>query len=111
MNMNQFTQKSREAIQRAQAVAVEYQHMQVGQEHLVLAMTEDGNSLIPQLLNRCGIDTDHFRKLTETALSRVPRVSGPGRDPDKVYISQDLDRALNEAENVAKQMKDEYLSV
>ena len=111
MNMNQMTQKTREALQRAQAIAVEYQHMQVEQEHLVRALTEDRNSLITQLLVRCGAAQDTLNTAVEGALARVPRVSGPGREPDKVYISQDVDKALLEAEVQARQMKDEYLSV
>ena len=93
MNTNQFTQKTMEALQRAQQIAVEYQHMQVDEEHMLLSLTEDAKALIPQLL------------------SRIPRVSGPGREADKVYISPDFEKALLEAENRAKQMKDEYLSV
>ncbi len=111
MNMNQLTQKTIEALQRAQAIAVEYQHMQVDQEHLLLAMTEDGGGLIPQLLSRCGMSVDSLRGALTDALGRIPRVSGPGREADKVYISPELEKALVEAESRAKQMKDEYLSV
>ena len=111
MNMNQLTQKTIEALQRAQAIAVEYQHMQVDQEHLLLAMTEDGSGLIPQLLSRCSVSVDSLRGALTDALGRIPRVSGPGREADKVYISPELEKALVEAESRAKQMKDEYLSV
>ncbi len=111
MNMNQFTQKSIEAIQRAQQIAVEYGHQAVDQEHLMLALTEDGASLIPQLLTRCGWSVDSLRAALTDAVSRIARISGPGREADKVYISPDLEKALVEAEARAKQMKDEYLSV
>ena len=111
MNMNQLTQKTIEAIQRAQSLAVEYQHMQVDQEHLLSALLEDNGSLIPQLLQKCGINADSLRKAVTDSLGRIARVSGPGREADKVYISPDLDKALQEAEARAKQMKDEYLSV
>ncbi len=111
MNMNQLTQKTIEALQRAQSMAVEYQHMQVDQEHLLLALLEDDNSLIPQLLKRCGMHVEGLRKAVMDGLNRIPRVSGPGREADKVYISPDVDKALQEAEARAKQMKDEYLSV
>ena len=110
-NMNQFTQKSIAAIQRAQAIATEYQHMQVDQEHLISALLEDNAGLIPQLLAKCGVSVDSLRAAVQDALTRIARVSGPGREADKVYISQDLDKALLEAENRAKQMKDEYISV
>ncbi|MBR2662367.1 MAG: hypothetical protein IKE25_01495, partial [Clostridia bacterium] len=61
MNMNQMTQKTVAALQRAQSLAVEYQHMQVEQEHLMLALTEDQNELIPQLLEICGLRAESFR--------------------------------------------------
>ena len=111
MNMNQFTQKSIGAIQRAQQIAVEYGHQQVDQEHVMLALTEDSAALIPQLLDKCGLSADAMRAALTEAISRIARVSGPGREADKVYISADLEKALVEAEARAKQMKDEYLSV
>ncbi len=111
MNMNQFTKKSIEAIQRAQQIAVEYGHQQVDQEHLLLALTEDNAALIPQLLEKCGVSASSLRAAVEEAASRIVRVSGPGREADKVYISAELEKALVEAESRAKQMKDEYLSV
>ena len=111
MNMNQFTQKTVEALQRAQALAIEYQHMQVEQEHLMTALLEDKNGLISQLLQKMGLNVEGLRKAVTDSLGRIPRVSGPGREADKVYISQDVEKALLEAENRAKQMKDEYLSV
>ena len=111
MNMNQFTQKTIEAIQRAQQIAVEYGHQQVDQEHVMLALTEDNAALIPQLLVKCGLSADSLRAAVTEALSRIARVSGPGREADKVYISSDLEKSLIEAEARAKQMKDEYLSV
>ena len=111
MNMNQLTQKTIEALQRAQSMAVEYQHMQVDQEHLMAALLEDDAALIPQLLKKCNINVDGLRKAVTDSLGRIARVSGPGREADKVYISPEVDKALQEAEARAKQMKDEYLSV
>ena len=111
MDMNQFTQKTVAALQRAQSLAIEYQHMQVEQEHLLLALTEDEAELIPQLLTRCGISVPSFVAGLKGNLDRIPRVSGGGREPGKVYIAGDLEQALVEAEKIAKRMKDEYLSV
>ena len=111
MDMNQFTQKTVAALQRAQSLAIEYQHMQVEQEHLLLAMTEDEAELIPQLLTRCGISVPSFVAGLKGNLDRIARVSGGGREPGKVYIAGDLEQALVEAEKIAKRMKDEYLSV
>ena len=111
MNMNQFTQKTVSALQRAQSLAIEYQHMQVEQDHVLLALTEESNELIPQLLAKCGLSVQALRKGLEDNLARTPRVSGSGREPGKVYISPDLEKALVEAEKIAGRMKDEYLSV
>ena len=110
-SMNNYTQKSVEAVQRAQAIATQYQHMMVDEEHLASALLEDNNSLIPQLLAKCGYSVDSLRASVESAISRIPRVSGPGREADKIYVSPDLDKALVEADSKAKQMKDEYVSV
>ena len=111
MNMNQFTQKTVAALQRAQSLAIEYQHMQVEQEHLMLALTEDEAELIPQLLARCGISVPAFVAGLKENLDRIARVSGSGREPGKVYIAPDVEQALVAAEKVAGRMKDEYLSV
>ena len=111
MDMNQFTQKTVAALQRAQSLAIEYQHMQVEQEHLLLALTEDEAELIPQLLTRCGVSVPSFVAGLKGNLDRIARVSGGGREPGKVYIAGDLEQALVEAEKIAKRMKDESLSV
>ena len=111
MDMNHLTQKSIAAVKRAQAIAISYQHMQVDQEHLALALMEEKGALISQLLSRMGVQTELLCKDVTEALGRMPRVTGSGRDVDKVYISQELDKALIAAEQQAKQMKDEYLSV
>ena len=111
MNMNQFTQKTVAALERAQSLAIEYQHMQVEQEHLMLALTEDAGELIPQLLARCGLSVPALVAGLKENLDRISRVSGSGREPGKVYIANDVEQALLEAEKAAGRMKDEYLSV
>ena len=109
MNMNQLTQKTLAALQRAQSLAVEYGHVDVQQEHLMTALTENPQDLVPQLLARCGISTESFRRGLEDNLSRLPRVSGSGAG--QPGYAADIEKALLEAEKTAKQMKDEYLSV
>ena len=111
MNMNQLTQKTIEALQNAQRIAVEYSNQAVEQEHLLAALARQQNGLIPQLLTKLGADPNAFAQAALQKVEALPRVTGSGRDPDKVYISGDLDRALNAAEEQAKQMKDEYISV
>ena len=109
MNMNQFTQKTMAALQRSQSLAVEYGHAEVQQEHMMMALTEDGNDLIPQLLSKCGVSVDALRAGLEENLSRMPRISGSGTG--QVYLANDTEKALLQAEKTAEQMKDEYLSV
>ncbi len=111
MNMNQLTQKTIEALQNAQRIAVEYSNQAVEQEHLLAALARQQNGLIPQLLTKLGADPNAFAQAALQKVEALPRVTGSGRDPDKVYISGDLDRALNAAEEQATQMKDEYISV
>ena len=111
MNMNQLTQKTRDAIQRAQSIAIEYQHQQVDQEHLALALLEDEKSLIPMLLAKAGMNAQEAARQAAEAIGRMPRVSGPGREADKIYLTPQLDQALTAAEARAKQMKDEYISL
>ena len=111
MNMNQFTQKTIEALQNAQRLAVEYSNQAVEQEHLLAALAQQQDGLIPQLLQAMGVDANAFANAAIEKVAALPRVTGSGRDPEKVYISGDLDRALNAAEAQARQMKDEYISV
>ena len=111
MNANKLTQKSMEAIQSAQSLAVEYSNQQIEQVHLLYALLEQEEGLLPQLLMQMGVDAKSLAKDVERAVTELPRVSGPGREADKVYVSREVDAALNQAEKDAEQMKDEYTSV
>ena len=111
MNIEQMTQKTREALQAAQRIAVEYSNNAVEQEHLLATLAQQQDGLIPQMLQTLGVDANAFAQAALQKVEALPRVTGSGRDPEKIYISSDLDRALNAAEQQAKQMKDEYISV
>ena len=111
MNMNQFTQKTIQAIQDAQRLAVEYQNNAIEQEHLLAALCAQQDGLIPQLLTKMGVEPGNFLAAATEKVAALPHVTGSGRDPEKVYISNELDQALNAAEAQARQMKDEYISV
>ena len=111
MNTNQYTQKTLEALQAAQQLAVEYQHNALEPEHLLHALASQEQGLIPQLLQKLNVDPGSFAAAVAEKLSALPRVSGSGRDPDKVYISQATDKVLSAAVREAKAMKDEYVSV
>ena len=111
MNTSQYTQKTLEALQAAQQLAVEYQHNALEPEHLLHALATQEQGLIPQLLQKLNVDAGSFSAAVAEKLSAMPRVSGSGRDPDKVYISQATDKVLSTAAREAKAMKDDYVSV
>jgi len=109
--MNQFTQRSLAAIQGAQELAVEHGNQQIEQEHLMLALLTDEQGFIPQLLSAMGMTVPSFAAAVKAEVEKLPKVSGGGREADKVYVAQDVDRALKAAESAAQSMKDEYISV
>ena len=111
MNMNQFTQRSLAAIQGAQELAMEHGNQQIEQEHLMLALLTDEQGFIPQLLSAMGMTVPSFAAAVKAEVEKLPKVSGGGREADKVYVAQDVDRALKAAESAAQSMKDEYISV
>ena len=111
MNADQYTQKSLEAIQAAQRLAQEEGHQQIEQVHLLLALVEAEGGLVPQLLTAMGLTLPSLEAALRKELSKLPRVSGSGREPGKIYVSQGVDKALNQAEKQAQSMKDEYVSV
>ena len=110
MNMNKFTQRSLEALQSAQALAIEHNQQQVDQQHLLSALLNQENSLIAQLLRRMGVDAG-FEAALQKELAKIPSVTGGGREADKVYITPQMDKALTAAEKQAERMKDDYISV
>ena len=111
MNAQKFTEKSIEAIRSANQTAVEYKHNAIGQEHMLYALLAQDGGLIPQLIQKMEKDADSLKQLLRRKLSELPSVTGGSRPADSVYVSQDADRALNEAEKQADRMKDEYVSV
>ena len=111
MNAQKFTQKSLEAIQEAQNTALQHNSMQIEEEHLLSALFRQENGLIPQLFKKMGIDGEAFGRELENKIDRMPGVTGPGREPGKIYVYGDVDRVLADAEQQAERMKDEYVSV
>ncbi len=111
MNTNNCTQKTLEALQAAQNLAVEYENQVLEPEHLLAALAAQEQGLIPQLLQGMGIEPSAFAAAATEKLGALPRISGSGREADKVYISQATDKAMLAAEKAAKEMKDEYVSV
>ena len=111
MSQNQYTQKSMEAINQAQALAGENANQTLEQAHLLAALTADEGGLIPQLLTRMGKDAAAVRQNALDEVDRLPRVRGSVREEGKTYVSQESDRALREAAKAAERMKDEFISV
>lgn len=110
MDTQRFTQKSLEAISVAQKIAIENENMQIEPEHLLYALLDQDNGLIPRLFEKMKIDPDNALSIVDNYISRIPRVTGSGREPDKIYISQAVDKMLVDAEKQSKNLKDEYVS-
>ena len=110
MNIQKFTQKSIEAIQNAQTISIENQNAQIEQEHLLLSLLEKENSLIKELIKKIG-DEEAIEHEVRKIVSNKPKMTGGARPNDGIYVSQDVDKILANAETTAKKMKDEYVSV
>ena len=110
MNMQKFTQKSLEALQNAQQIAIQNQNSQVEQEHLMLALINDENGLIKELLEKMKISQE-FKTQIEKVVKNKPKIISNTNKNESIYVSQDLEQALIEAEKIANNMKDEYVSV
>jgi ATP-dependent Clp protease ATP-binding subunit ClpB len=111
MDLNKFTQKSQEALGEAQALAVRLGQQQVGAEHLLAALASQVQGLVPRLLERAGCDPGAFCAALDSELGRLPSVSGPGAAPGQIAAAQSLSEALVAASDLAKNMKDDYVSV
>jgi ATP-dependent Clp protease ATP-binding subunit ClpB len=111
MDSSRLTQRSQEAVQQAQSVALRYGHTEVDGEHLLLALLEQSEGLVPRLLRQFDVDLDALRAAVEGDLQRRPKVAGPGAAPGQVFVTQRLARVLDAAEREAKRLKDEYVSV
>ena len=111
MNTNKFTQKTLEALQSAQQTAIEYQNQTLEPEHLLFAIANQEQGLIPQLLQQMGVEPGNFVSAAAQKVALLPHVTGSGREADKIYISAATDKVLNAAESTATAMKDEYVSV
>ena len=107
MNISKFTQKSVEAVQNCEKLAYEYGNQQIDQEHLLVSLLKLDDSLILKLITKMGISGEQFTDEAEAALKKLPKVSGGGQ----VYLTQDLNKVLSDAEDEAKAMGDEYVSV
>lgn len=111
MNAQKFTQKSLEAVQTANNIALENNNMQIEQEHLLYALLTMDESLIAQLLKKMEKDPQAVAQAVKQQIDKMPGVTGSGREAGKIYVAQDVDSVLAKAEGIADSMKDEYVSV
>ncbi len=111
MDMNRYTQKSLEAIRDAQTIAAAHSNQQIEQAHLLLALLRQEGGLIPQLLKKMGVTVESLDAAANAAVERLPGVTGAGRDADQYYISRGMDALLAAADESAKSMRDDYISV
>ncbi len=111
MDPNKYTQKSQEAIQDAQALMLRHGHSEVDGEHLLAALLQQESGLFPRLLQKIGVPIDVMAREAGTMLSRIPKVSGPGVEAGKVYVTNRFQKLLQSAEDEAQKLKDDYVSV
>jgi ATP-dependent Clp protease ATP-binding subunit ClpB len=111
MDVNRFTEKLQEAIGSAQSKAVRYGNQQIGVEHLLSALLEQEGGLAPSVLGKARINVESLAQRIEAELDRLPKVSGPSGAPDQIYVTSRLNRLLTAAEDEARKLKDDYVSV
>ncbi len=111
MDINRFTQKCQEAFHEAQVKAVRLGHQEVDTEHLLLALVTQKDGLVAKLLDRVGVSPTAFGEALEKELEKRPSVSGPGVEPGSIYFTQRVNKVMVKAEEEAKRLKDEYVSV
>lgn len=111
MDMNMLTQKSIEAVKNAEQIALDHDHMEIQPEHLLLSLMTQENGIVSRIFERLGKNSYPIIEELKGVIDSMPSVTGPGREPGKVYISRDTDQVLNDAYKEAKKMDDQYLSV
>src|ERR1700738_1243915 len=111
MDLNKFTEKSQTALTEAQAIGTRHQHQAVDVEHLALALLEQEEGLVPRLLEKAGVSPDLVKEKLQEALDRIPRVSGDTMTGQRLYVTQRLNKLLVAAQDEAKKLKDDYVSV
>jgi ATP-dependent Clp protease ATP-binding subunit ClpB len=111
MDLNKFTEKSQAALTEAQAIGTRNQHQAVDVEHVALALLEQEGGLIPRLVEKAGVSPDLLKRKIQEGMDRIPRVSGGTTTGQGIYVTQRLNKLLVTAQDEAKKLKDEYVSV
>ncbi len=111
MDPNKFTKKTQDAVSEAQNLAIRSGHQQIDCEHLLHALVVQEQGLIPQILRKLGVEPDAYLGAVDAEIAKLPKVSGPGARPDQIVVTQRLQKVLVSADDQAKRMKDEFVSV
>ena len=112
MDLNRFTEKMQEAVRTAQSLAIRRSHQQLDVEHVLAALLEQENGLAGSILAKAGAHPEVVAQKLALELERIPKVTGPtGAPPDQIYVTGRLNQLLTQAEDEAKKLKDEYVSV
>src|SRR6476620_4532347 len=111
MDTNRLTEKAQEAFRGAQGLAVRMGHQQIDVEHLLLALLDQEQGLVPAILSKADISPEAMKIRLQQELERLPRVTGQGGAPDQFYVSGRLNALFTRAEDEANRLKDEYISV
>ena len=111
MDMNKLTQKSQEAVQQAQDMALRYGHLEVDGEHLFASLIAQDDGLFSRMLTRMQVDVDGLKTELDKELARQPRVSGSGVEQGKIYVTPRFQKLFLSAQEEAQRLKDEYVSV
>jgi ATP-dependent Clp protease ATP-binding subunit ClpB len=111
MDMNRFTEKAQEAVRDAQTLATRHSNQQIEVEHLMLALLEQEGGLVPSVLTRAGVNVEPLALAIEAEIKKIPKVTGPSGSVDQVYITGRLNKLFVAAEDEAKNLKDDYVSV
>ena len=111
MDFNRFTEKVQEALRGAQSVALRLSHQQVDVEHLLVTLLSQDQGLAPNVLRKAGLNPEQLRRRLEQELEKLPKVSSPSGPPDQIYVTTRLTKLFADAEQEAKRLKDDYLSV
>ena len=111
MDINRFTEKAQEAVRSAQTLATRYSNQQIEVEHLLYALLDQEGGLVPSVLTRAGVNVEPLKQAVENEINRMPKVSGPSGPVDQVYITARLNKTFVAAEDEARKLKDDYVSV
>jgi ATP-dependent Clp protease ATP-binding subunit ClpB len=111
MDFNRYTEKLQEAIRAAQSIAVQHGNQQIDTEHLLLALLDQEGGLAPSIFNKADIRVEALRTRVQQEVGRLPKVSGSAGGPDQVYVTQRITKLMTQAEDEAKRLKDDYVSV